>query len=85
MDDGHVVGAMPLSEPRLVVLKDDIKRPRASDLDRAMAAHGLGSPSVWREVCEVMGEQHAAMTLAAIYQQTEQINSACGATIKLRA
>jgi replication initiation protein RepC len=36
------------------------------------------SPSAWREACEAMGEQHAAITLAAIYQRTEQINSAGG-------
>ncbi|WP_306050969.1 plasmid replication protein RepC [Oceaniradius stylonematis] len=36
------------------------------------------SPSAWREACEVMGEQHAAITLAAIYQRTDQINSAGG-------
>ncbi|PRD43721.1 replication initiation protein RepC [Phyllobacterium phragmitis] len=36
------------------------------------------SPSAWREACDVMGEQHAAITLAAIYQRTEQINNAGG-------
>lgn len=36
------------------------------------------SPSAWREACEVMGEQHAAIALAAIYQRTDQISSAGG-------
>lgn len=47
----------------------------AAELARPM----LGiSPSAWREAREVMGEQHAAITLAAIYQRTEQINNAGG-------
>ncbi|WP_338835098.1 plasmid replication protein RepC [Bradyrhizobium septentrionale] len=36
------------------------------------------SPSAWREAREAMGEQHAAITLAAIYQRADQINSAGG-------
>lgn len=36
------------------------------------------SPSAWREACEVMGEQHAAITVAAILQRSERINSAGG-------
>ncbi|WP_127071631.1 plasmid replication protein RepC [Pelagibacterium lentulum] len=36
------------------------------------------SPSAWRDACEVMGEQHAAITIAAIYQRSDQINSAGG-------
>ncbi len=36
------------------------------------------SPSAWREACEVMGEQHAAITMAAIFQRSERINSAGG-------
>jgi replication initiation protein RepC len=47
----------------------------AAEVVRPMA--GV-SPSAWREACEAMGEQHAAITLAAIYQRTEQINSAGG-------
>lgn len=47
----------------------------AAELARPM----LGiSPSAWREACEVLGEQHAAITLAAIYQRAEQINNAGG-------
>ncbi|MFC0210047.1 plasmid replication protein RepC, partial [Chelativorans intermedius] len=47
----------------------------AAELARPM----LGiSPSAWREACEIMGERHAAITLAAIYQRTENINSAGG-------
>ncbi|MHA7882132.1 plasmid replication protein RepC [Nitratireductor rhodophyticola] len=47
----------------------------AAELARPMLAI---SPSAWREACEVMGEQHAAITLAAIYQRSDQINSAGG-------
>ncbi|MAN77399.1 MAG: replication initiation protein RepC [Rhizobiales bacterium] len=36
------------------------------------------SPSAWSDAREVMGEQHAAITLAAIYQRSEQINSPGG-------
>lgn len=43
-DDGHVVGAMALSEPRLVVLEDDIKGPVQGVLDQPVAAHGVGGP-----------------------------------------
>lgn len=47
----------------------------ATELARPM----LGiSPSAWRETCEVMGEQYAATTLAAIYQRAGQINNAGG-------
>ena len=47
----------------------------AAELARPM----LGiSPSAWREACEALGEQHAAITLAAIYQRAEQINNAGG-------
>lgn len=47
----------------------------AADLARPM----LGiSPSAWREAREVMGEQPAAVTLAAIYQKTGQIANAGG-------
>jgi replication initiation protein RepC len=47
----------------------------AADIARPM----LGiSPSAWREAREAMGEQHAAITLAAIYQKAGQINNAGG-------
>ncbi|MBF2712653.1 plasmid replication protein RepC [Agrobacterium vitis] len=47
----------------------------ATDLARPM----LGiSPSAWQEARETMGEQHAAITLAAIYQRAGQINNAGG-------
>lgn len=36
------------------------------------------SPSAWREAREAMGEQHAAITLAAIYQRHDQINNPGG-------
>ena len=47
----------------------------AAELARPMMAI---SPSAWRDACEVMGEQHAAITLAGIYQRSDQINSAGG-------
>ncbi|MET4236354.1 replication initiation protein RepC [Bradyrhizobium sp. i1.4.4] len=47
----------------------------AAELARPM----LGiSPSAWREAGEVLGDQQAAITLAAIYQKADQINSAGG-------
>lgn len=47
----------------------------AAELVRPM----LGiSASAWREACEILGEQHAAITLAAIYQRSDQIASAGG-------
>ncbi|MBG18513.1 MAG: replication initiation protein RepC [Rhizobiales bacterium] len=36
------------------------------------------SPSAWREACEVLGDKHATITLAAIYQRADQINSPGG-------
>ncbi|MCO5164736.1 MAG: replication initiation protein RepC [Mesorhizobium sp.] len=36
------------------------------------------SPSAWREACEAMGEQHATITIAAIYQRSGQISSPGG-------
>lgn len=36
------------------------------------------SPSAWREALDALGEQHAAITLAAIYQKADQIGSAGG-------
>lgn len=36
------------------------------------------SPSAWKEAQVALGEQQAAITLAAIYQRAEQINSAGG-------
>ncbi|MDI6029010.1 plasmid replication protein RepC [Corticibacterium sp. UT-5YL-CI-8] len=36
------------------------------------------SPSAWREACDALGERQAAITLAAIYQRADQINSAGG-------
>lgn len=47
----------------------------AAELARSM----LGiSPSAWLEARETMGDQHAAITLAAIYQRAGQINNAGG-------
>lgn len=36
------------------------------------------SPSAWREACEALGDKHATITLAAIYQRADQINSPGG-------
>jgi replication initiation protein RepC len=36
------------------------------------------SPSAWKEAQIALGEQQAAITLAAIYQRADQINSAGG-------
>ena len=36
------------------------------------------SPSAWKEALEVLGEQQAAITLAAIYERSAQINNAGG-------
>lgn len=36
------------------------------------------SPSAWREAREAMGEQHAAITLAAMYQRHDHINNPGG-------
>lgn len=47
----------------------------AAELARPMLGISL---SAWREACEVLGEQHAAITLAAIYQRADQIGSAGG-------
>ena len=47
----------------------------AAELARPM----LGiSPSAWREAREVLGDQQAAITLAAIHQKADQINNAGG-------
>jgi replication initiation protein RepC len=47
----------------------------AAEVGRVM----LGvSPSAWREACEVLGDKHATITLAAIYQRADQINSPGG-------
>ncbi|MCW5712846.1 plasmid replication protein RepC [Shinella sp.] len=44
-----------------------------------LARPSLGiSPSAWREAREALGEQHAAITLAAIYQRADQISNAGG-------
>ncbi|WP_315927392.1 plasmid replication protein RepC [Mesorhizobium sp. SP-1A] len=36
------------------------------------------SPSAWKDALDVLGEQQAAITLAAIYQRSSQINNAGG-------
>jgi replication initiation protein RepC len=44
-----------------------------------LARPSLGiSPSAWRDARDILGEQHAAITLAAIYQRADQINNAGG-------
>ena len=74
---GIVLDACP--EIRELAQGGDIRHWRdllaAAELARPM----LGiSPSAWREACEVMGEQHAGITLAAIYQRAGQISNAGG-------
>ncbi|QTG17101.1 replication initiation protein RepC (plasmid) [Agrobacterium tumefaciens] len=74
---GIVLDACP--EVRELAQEGQIRHWRdflaAAELARPM----LGiSPSAWREAREVMGEQHAAITLAAIYQRSGQINNAGG-------
>jgi replication initiation protein RepC len=47
----------------------------AAELARPM----LGvSPSAWADACEAMGERQAVITLAAIYQRSDQIGNAGG-------
>lgn len=67
--------------PRMVDLLQDGKIRQWRDLVAAadLARPMLGiSPSAWREACDVMGEHQAAITVAAIYQRADQINSAGG-------
>lgn len=52
-------------------------RDFAAGVELARPMLGI-SRSAWREAREVLGEQHAAITLAAIYQRAEQINNAGG-------
>ncbi|NIJ42817.1 replication initiation protein RepC [Parvibaculum indicum] len=67
------------SNLRELVQGGDIRHWRdflaAAELARPM----LGiSPSAWREARDVLGERQAGITLAAIYQRADQINSAGG-------
>ncbi|WP_258599029.1 replication initiation protein RepC [Mesorhizobium sp. AR07] len=74
---GILLAACP--SMRELACGDEIRHRRdflaAAELVRPM----LGiTPSAWRGACEVQGEQQAAITLAAIYQRADQINSAGG-------
>ena len=42
--DGHVECAVAFSEPRLVVVEDDVEGPVQSVLDQPVAAHGMSGP-----------------------------------------
>ena len=74
---GTVLEACP--HLRELAKERDIRQWRdflaAAELARPM----LGiSPSAWLQAKEAMGEQHSAITLAAIYQKSDQINNAGG-------
>ena len=74
---GTVLEACP--HLRELAKERDIRQWRdflaAAELARPM----LGiSPSAWLQAKQAMGEQHAAITLAAIYQKSDQINNAGG-------
>lgn len=67
--------------PNLLWLMKDGQIRHWRDLLTAaeLARPQLGiSPSAWREALEILGEQQAAITLAGIYQRSDQINNAGG-------
>jgi hypothetical protein len=41
-DDGHVYGAVSLSQPRLILAESDVEYPVQAVFDRPVAAHGFG-------------------------------------------
>lgn len=74
---GIVLDACP--EIRELAQGRDIRHWRDLVATAELARPMLGiSPSAWREACEVMGEQHDGITLAAIYQRVGQISNAGG-------
>lgn len=74
---GIVLDACP--EIRELAQGGEIRHWRELLATAEIARPMLGiSRSAWREACEVMGEQHASITLAAIYQRADQINNAGG-------
>jgi len=67
--------------PNLLWLMKDGQIRHWRDLLAAaeLARPQLGiSPSAWSEAREILGEQQAAITLAGIYQRSDQINNAGG-------
>ena len=64
-DDGHVLCAMALSQPRLIVLEDNVEGPVEGVFDEPMAAHGL-----CRCWCVKFGrrDEVAGIETAAIFQ-----------------
>lgn len=90
-EDNHNVRNLPKRELPLGIVLDacpsvrelaqggEIRHWRDFLATAELVRSALGiSPSAWREAREAMGEQHAAITLAAIYQRHAQINSPGG-------
>ncbi|MFN3833913.1 MAG: plasmid replication protein RepC [Allorhizobium sp.] len=74
---GIVLDACP--EIRELAQGGEIRHWRDLLATAELARPMLGiSLSAWREACEAMSEQHASITLAAIYQRAGQINNAGG-------
>jgi replication initiation protein RepC len=74
---GIVLDACP--NMRWLVKGGEIRHWRDLIAAAEIARPMLGiSPSAWREAREVLGDQQAAITLAAIYQKSDQISSAGG-------
>jgi replication initiation protein RepC len=74
---GIVLDACP--NLRELGVNADIRHWRDFLAAAELARPSLGiSPSAWKEAREILGEQQAAITLAAIYQRSGQINNAGG-------
>ncbi|MFB2553847.1 plasmid replication protein RepC [Ensifer soli] len=74
---GIVLDACP--EIRELAQGGEIRHWRDLLATAELARPMLGiSRSAWLEACEAMGEQHASITLAGIYQRAGQINNAGG-------
>lgn len=74
---GIVLDACP--NIRWLVKDGEIRHWRDLIAAAEIARPMLGiSPSAWREAREVLGDQQAAITLAAIHQKSDQISSAGG-------
>ncbi|MBN9036031.1 MAG: replication initiation protein RepC [Rhizobiales bacterium] len=74
---GMVLSACPDIVPYAEGGQIRIWRDLAAAADRARPSMGI-SPSAWQEAVEVMGQQHAAIVLAAILQRAEHIRSRGG-------
>lgn len=74
---GIVLDACP--NIRWLVKGSEIRHWRDLQAAAELARPMLGiSPSAWQEAREVLGDQQAAITLAAIHQKADQISSAGG-------